>query len=317
MMAKKASVEKKSKRTCYSVVIVPQYEGRAHQFKVSRLAIYSVITVVILFFSGFAYAMAQNTQLKNTVAQYNGMGLDQVVRLQATQLDAANEAISTSNTEVTALKKYVDYLGTLDAKVRKTLGVGGSSVSLASILKTTATPTLSVSRGLGEAATQLSTSTAVVQKEAQTREKNLIVLQDAASKYNSILAETPSIWPLYGLITSEFGWRSNPFGGSGSEVHDGVDIAAPYGTAIRATADGTVVQVGWNGTYGISVTLYHRNGIETLYGHMSRMAVAAGQTVKKGQVIGYEGLTGRTTGPHCHYQVIINGTAVDPMTYLN
>src|SRR5664280_493473 len=109
MMAKKASVEKKSKRTCYSVVIVPQYEGRAHQFKVSRLAIYSVITVVILFFSGFAYAMAQNTQLKNTVAQYNGMGLDQVVRLQATQLDAANEAISTSKTEVTALKKYVDY----------------------------------------------------------------------------------------------------------------------------------------------------------------------------------------------------------------
>src|SRR5664280_3386882 len=272
MMAKKASVEKKSKRTCYSVVIVPQYEGRAHQFKVSRLAIYSVITVVILFFSGFAYAMAQNTQLKNTVAQYNGMGLDQVVRLQATQLDAANEAISTSNMEVTALKKYVDYLGTLDAKVRKTLGVSGNNVSLASILKTTATPTLSVSRSLGEAVTQLSTSTAVVQKEAQTREKNLIVLQDAASKYNSILAKTPSIWPLYGLITSEFGWRSNPFGGSSSEVHDGVDIAAPYGTAIRATADGTVEQAGWNGTYGISVTLYHRNGIETLYGHMSRMA---------------------------------------------
>src|SRR5664280_2793329 len=249
--------------------------------------------------------------------RYNGMGLDQVVRLQATQLDAANEAISTSNTEVTALKKYVDYLGALDAKVRKTLGVGGSSVSLASILKTTATPTLSVSRDLGEAVTQLSTSTAVVQKEAQTREKNLIVLQDAASKYNSMLAKTPSIWPLYGLITSAFGWRSNPFGGSSSEVHDGVDIAAPYGTAIRATADGTVEQVGWNGTYGISVTLYHRNGIETLYGHMSRMAVAAGQTVKKGQVIGYEGLTGRTTGPHCHYQVIINGTAVDPVTYLN
>lgn len=316
-MAKKALAEKKSKRTCYSVVIVPQYEGRAHQFKVSRLAIYSVITVVILFFSGFAYALAQNTQLKNTVAQYNGMGLDQVVRLQATQLDAANEAISTSNTEVTALKKYVDYLGTLDAKVRKTLGVSSSNVSLASILKTTATPTLSVSRGLGEAATQLSTSTAVVQQEAQTREKNLIVLQDAASKYNSILAETPSIWPLYGLITSPFGWRSNPFSGEGSEIHNGVDIAAPYGTAIRATADGTVVQAGWNGTYGISVTLYHRNGIETLYGHMCRLAVSNGQTVKKGQVIGYEGLTGRTTGPHCHYQVMINGTPVNPMTYLD
>jgi murein DD-endopeptidase MepM/ murein hydrolase activator NlpD len=131
------------------------------------------------------------------------------------------------------------------------------------------------------------------------------------------LAETPSIWPLYGLITSPYGWRSNPFGGSGAEFHNGVDIAAPYGTAIRATADGKVEQAGWNGSYGISVTIYHRDGIETLYGHMSRTIVSAGQTVKKGQVIGYEGATGRATGPHVHYQVNVNGSSVNPMTYLN
>lgn len=316
-MAKKASVENKSKRTGYSVVIVPQYEGCAHQFKVSRLAIYSVITAFVLFVSGFVYIVAQNTRLKNAVAQYDGMGLDQVVRLQATQLDAANETISKSNTELAALKKYLVYLGTLDAKVRKTLGVGGSSVSLASVLKSTATPTLSVSRGLAAGATQLSTSTAVVQKEAEAREKNLIVLQDAASKYNSLLAQTPSLWPLYGLITSEYGWRSNPFGGSSGEFHDGVDIAAPYGTAIRATADGKVEQSGWNGSYGISVTLYHRDGIETLYGHMSRTAVSAGQAIKKGQVVGYEGSTGRTTGAHVHYEVLVHGSSVNPMTYLD
>jgi murein DD-endopeptidase MepM/ murein hydrolase activator NlpD len=317
MMAKKALVEKKSKRTCYSVVIVPQYEGRAHQFKVSRFAIYSVITAFVLFVSGFVFVLTQNARLKNTVAQNDGMGLDQVVRLQATQLDAANETISSNNTELTALKKYLTYLGTLDTKVRKTLGVGGPSTSLASILKSTSTPTLSVSRGLAVGATQLSASTAEVQKQAQEREKNLIVLQDAASQYNSLLAETPSLWPAYGLITSEFGWRSNPFGGSSGEEHDGVDIAAPYGTAIRATADGRVEQAGWNGSYGISVTLYHRAGIETLYGHMSRMIVSVGQQVKKGQVIGYEGSTGRTTGAHVHYQVMVNGNPVDPMTYLD
>lgn len=245
------------------------------------------------------------------------MGLDQVVRLQATQLDAANEAIAKNNTDLAALKKYVTYLGTLDAKVRKTLGVGGVSTSLASILKSTSTPTLSVSRSLAAGATQLSTSTAEVQKEAEAREKSLIILQDAASKYNSMLAKTPSIWPLYGLITSPYGWRSNPFGAGGSEFHEGVDIAAPYGTAIRATADGKVEQAGWNGSYGISVTLYHRDGIETMYGHMCRLAVSAGQTVKKGQVIGYEGSTGRATGAHCHYQVMINGNSVNPMTYLD
>ncbi len=316
-MATKTSVEKKSKRTCYSVVIVPQYEGRAHQFKVSRFVIYSVITAIVLFVSSFAVVLTQNVRLRNTVAQYTGMGLDQVVRLQSAQLDAANETISNNNTELAALRKYVAYLGTLDATVRKTLGVGGSSVSLASILKSSATPTLSVSRGLAAGATQLSTSTAVVQQEAQAREKNLIILQDAASKYNTMLAETPSLWPLYGLITSDYGWRSDPFGGSGSEFHDGVDIAAPYGTAIRATAEGKVEQSGWNGSYGISVTLYHRDGIETLYGHMCRTAVSAGQTVKKGQVIGYEGSTGRATGPHVHYEVMIHGSSVNPMTYLD
>jgi murein DD-endopeptidase MepM/ murein hydrolase activator NlpD len=317
MMAKKASVERKSKRTCYSVVIVPQYEGCAHHFKVSRLAIYGAITAVVLFISSFVYVLAQNGRLRNTVAQVNGMGLDEVVRLQATQLDAANEAITKNNTELAALKKYVTYLGTLETKVRKTLGLGGATTSLASILKSTSTPTLSVSRGLAADATQLSASTAQVQKEAQEQEKNLVVLQDAASKYNTMLAKTPSIWPLYGLITSNYGWRSNPFGGSGGEMHDGVDIAAPYGTAIRATADGKVEQAGWNGSYGISVTLYHRDSIETLYGHMCRVAVSAGQTVKKGQVIGYEGSTGRATGAHCHYQVMVNGNAVNPMTYLN
>lgn len=316
-MAKKASVEKKSRRTGYSVVIVPQYEGRAHQFKVSRLVIYSVITAFVLFLSGFAYVIAENAHLKNTVAQYNGMGLDKMVRLQSTQLDAANEAIAKSNTELAALKKYVEYLGTLDAKVRKTLGVSGSTTSLASILKSTATPTLSVNRGLASGATQLAASTAQVQAQAQATEKNLIILQDAASKYNTLLAQTPSIWPLYGLITSSYGWRANPFGGSGGEFHDGVDIAAPYGTAIRATADGKVEQAGWNGSYGISVTIYHRDGIETLYGHMSRTIVSVGQTVKKGQVIGYEGETGRATGPHVHYQVDVNGSSVNPMTYLN
>ena len=316
-MAKKASVEKKSKRTGYSVVVVPRYEGCARQFKVSRLVIYSVVTAFVLFVSGFVYVGVQNTRLKNTVAQYNGMGLDQVVRLQATQLDAANEAISKNNTELAALKKYVAYLGTLDAKVRKAFGVGGNSVSLASVLKSTATPTLSVSRGLAAGVTQLSTSTAVVQQEAEAREKNLIILQNAASKYNTMLAKTPSLWPLYGLITSEYGWRTNPFGGTGGEYHDGIDISAPYGTAIRATADGKVEQAGWNGSYGISVTLYHRDGIETLYGHMSRTAMSAGQSVKEGQVIGYEGSTGRATGAHVHYEVIVHGSSVSPMTYLN
>jgi murein DD-endopeptidase MepM/ murein hydrolase activator NlpD len=122
---------------------------------------------------------------------------------------------------------------------------------------------------------------------------------------------------VYGLVTSYYGWRTNPFGGRGGEFHDGVDIAAPYGTAIRATADGKVTQSGWNGSYGIAVTVYHRDGIETLYGHMSRTAVRFGATVKKGQVIGYEGNTGRSSGAHLHYEVLVHGNSVNPTAYLD
>lgn len=316
-MAKKASLEKKTKNDCYSVVIVPAYEGCARHFKISRLALYSILTAFILFVTGFAVVLVENSRLRKTVAQSDGAGLNEVVRLQAAQLDAANESIEKSNVELKALREYVAYLGNLESTVRKTLGVGGTTKSLASILKQTSTPTLSVSRGIATSAAELSASATQLQEQAEDREKSLIVLQEAASRYNTMLAQTPSLWPVYGLITDGYGWRANPFGGRGGEFHDGVDIAAPYGTAVRATADGKVEQAGWNGSYGISVTLYHRDGIETLYGHMCKTIVKAGQAVKKGQVIGYEGSTGRSTGAHVHYEVIIGGSSVNPMKYLD
>ncbi len=313
----KTSIEKKSKRTGFSVVIVPRYGGCARQFKLSRFVIFALITAFLLICSTVVVLASQNVRLRQNVAQYKGMRLDQIVRLQSVQLDAANETITKSNNEVAALKKYVSYLGKLDSQVRKTLGIGNIDVSLTSILKTTSAPSLTASRSLSTNAKELAASVQQTEQEAQDREKTLIVLQNAAEKYNSMVAETPSVWPLYGLITSPFGWRSNPFGGSGGEYHEGLDIAAPYGTPIRATADGKVEQSGWNGSYGISITIYHRDGIETLYGHMSRTAVAAGVHVTKGQVIGYVGATGRATGCHCHYQVMIHGTPVNPMSYLN
>jgi murein DD-endopeptidase MepM/ murein hydrolase activator NlpD len=316
-MMRKAANEKKSKRICYSVLIVPHYEGRARQFKVSRFAIYGVVAACVIILSAVGFVVAQNYSLRNTVAQYKGMSLDEVVRLQTAQLDAANEALTKSNQELDALKQYVGYLSKLDQQVRKTLGVANVNVTLASILEQRSTPTLTVNRGLAASAVQAEATAQEVQEDAEAREKNLIVLQDSADKYNTMVAQTPSVWPVYGLVTSYYGWRTNPFGGRGGEFHDGVDIAAPYGTAIRATADGKVTQSGWNGSYGIAVTVYHRDGIETLYGHMSRTAVRFGATVKKGQVIGYEGNTGRSSGAHLHYEVLVHGNSVNPTAYLD
>ena len=129
------------------------------------------------------------------------------------------------------------------------------------------------------------------------------------------LATTPSIWPARGSFTSGFGWRTSPFG-SDSELHSGIDIAYPAGAPVAATADGEVVVSSQAGGYGNLVQIDHGNGIATLYGHNSQLAVTVGQQVKKGQVIAYAGSTGRSTGSHVHYEVRVNDTPIDPMKYL-
>ena len=126
----------------------------------------------------------------------------------------------------------------------------------------------------------------------------------------------PSLVPVEGVkLTSDFGMRWHPVLG-GRRAHKGVDLAAPAGTPIRASADGMVERADWFAGYGLFVALEHGGDIETRYGHMSRLNVAAGQRVRKGDVIGYVGSTGRSTGPHLHYEVRIAGEAVNPMPYL-
>lgn len=132
------------------------------------------------------------------------------------------------------------------------------------------------------------------------------------------IANTPTLWPVTGRITSSFGERIDPIGDDvdEGEFHRGIDIAAPIGTAIHATGDGVVVSAGWGTGYGREVVLNHGNGITTLYAHMASMAVVPGETVTRGQVIGYVGVSGRSTGPHVHYEVRIHDTPVNPHRYM-
>jgi murein DD-endopeptidase MepM/ murein hydrolase activator NlpD len=112
-------------------------------------------------------------------------------------------------------------------------------------------------------------------------------------------------------VSSEFGPRRNPFGGSGYEIHEGIDFKGPIGSPIVATADGTVKTSGYNGGYGYSVVIDHGYGYETLYAHMTKTAVSAGSTVKRGEIVGYLGNTGRSSGPHLHYAVYREGQAAE------
>jgi murein DD-endopeptidase MepM/ murein hydrolase activator NlpD len=125
----------------------------------------------------------------------------------------------------------------------------------------------------------------------------------------------PTLWPVMGPITGPFGARIDPFNGEGA-FHAGVDISCRYGQPIEAPADGVVTYAGFYSGYGRMLVIDHGNGITTRYGHLSGFAVADGQTLRKGQVIGYVGMSGRSTGAHLHYEVRIHDTPVNPHKYL-
>lgn len=125
----------------------------------------------------------------------------------------------------------------------------------------------------------------------------------------------PNLWPVEGQVTGSFGERIDPFNGEGA-FHSGVDIGSSYGHPIVAPADGVVTLTDTMGGYGKTIMIDHGNGISTRYGHLSGFAVTAGQRVQRGDLIGYVGESGRSTGPHLHYEVRINDTPVNPYKYL-
>lgn len=127
---------------------------------------------------------------------------------------------------------------------------------------------------------------------------------------------TPTVWPVVGKLESGFGGRSNPFGGRGYEFHSGQDIDAPSGEAVVAGASGKVTFAGWQNGYGQLVVIDHGGGLTTRYGHLSHIDVPQGKTVARSEFIGRVGSTGRSTGPHLHYEVRINDQPVNPLQYL-
>ncbi|HUN55402.1 MAG TPA: peptidoglycan DD-metalloendopeptidase family protein [Smithella sp.] len=153
-------------------------------------------------------------------------------------------------------------------------------------------------------------------EDATNREKSFDELLAFLHEQKSILASTPSIWPVRGWVTSEFGIRQSPFS-SGLEFHKGVDISTRFGKEVVAPADGLVVTSAYDSSDGNYVKIDHGHGLATGFAHLSRMAVRQGVRVKKGQIIGYVGDTGRSTGSHLHYAVFVNNIPVNPKKYLN
>lgn len=133
--------------------------------------------------------------------------------------------------------------------------------------------------------------------------------------YQPVSGSGAMIWPVNGVVTSPYGYRTHPIFGT-TIYHSGIDIGVDYGTPVHAADGGVVVEAGWISGYGYAVIIDHGNGLSTLYGHNQELAVSEGQSVSQGQVIAYAGSTGNSTGPHVHFEVRANGDPVDPSAYL-
>jgi septal ring factor EnvC (AmiA/AmiB activator) len=149
----------------------------------------------------------------------------------------------------------------------------------------------------------------------ESLESRLLAVQGFVERRNALAAATPSLWPARGWLTSSMGHRKDPMSGV-DDFHAGLDIAAERGTSVYATAEGTVSEAGYRNAYGNLIVLDHGFGIQTRYGHLSKVLVRQGDPVKRGDVIGLVGSTGRATGPHLHYEVVANGILLNPLRLL-
>jgi murein DD-endopeptidase MepM/ murein hydrolase activator NlpD len=258
-----------------------------------------------------------------------GMGARWSAKATITDLQSSNAALQIENasyreatgqlaSQVSALQAAVDQLGEraavdptasramdkLPAMVRSRAMGGTSGVSgnaIAPVLKS----------GLGSPDTVLG----VLSELLGAIGSRLDSVRDSVERRHALADATPSIWPVAGWLTSSFGSRMDPFTND-KGFHPGLDISADYGVPVLATGDATVASAGPNGAYGNMVALDHGFGIVTKYGHLSRIAVMNDQRVKRGDIIGYVGSTGRSTGAHLHYEVWMNGRLTNPMTLL-
>lgn len=185
---------------------------------------------------------------------------------------------------------------------RRGAGIGGRAGTVAAGLDEPAASTTD----------ELERLAAVVDTESQS----LRTLERYIGKAGNVLGAVPSRWPVRGPVNSEFGRRTSPWLDDSVEVHSGLDIGAPRGTAVIAPAPGTVVYAGGHSEYGVTLVIDHGNEIKTLYGHLTRVGVALDQKVERGQVVAFTGNTGRSSGPHLHYEIQVKGQPVNPRSYL-
>lgn len=304
----------KNRKKIYTVMIIPHSEKSTLTFNIPLWCVQVIgfitvgIVVTALVFTGSYHTMkARVAQLQKKYKDYK------ILREQLDYFAGETEK----------LQEKMKMLEKLDTDIRTIMKNDPAIAKINKNMEEHRTEAVMASRGGSDrsnryitAQEKIAENLQVMSLEMQNRESSLTELKSAVTEREARLQATPSIWPVKNpRITSKYGYRRSPFGWR-REFHHGIDLATYYGAPIYATADGVVVFAGWKSGYGRTIIISNKYGFTTLYGHNSKNLVKKGDIVKKGDVIARVGNSGRSTGPHLHYEVHVNGKYINPMEYL-
>jgi murein DD-endopeptidase MepM/ murein hydrolase activator NlpD len=283
---------KQDKRS-YTFVFAPTSKIPLRKFNVYHKALYAVMGFAIIGLLTFVWLMYE-------VTQYG------FVKLQNYNLRRHNRELKEENQKAKSeYDQLQSRLAVIDTNMRKVAEVSGVSRAP------------DFNKDIGRGGPDADTSLNDIEAKTAALENQMRYIKDVFDRNQIKLASTPSGWPVRGYITDGFGNRRNPFGGGAYENHAGLDIATNYNTPIEATADGRIIFSGVYGGYGNVVVIDHGYGVTTRYAHMAQIVARMGQHVSRGKVIGMVGSTGRSTAPHCHYEVRLHDRPVNPLNYIS
>jgi len=294
--------------TRYTILIANRKTGAVRRLTLSRrlglfagLSVLALPLLVGLGSGGASQAEVDILRVANETLRLENESYREATGELTEQISSLQTALSQlgEQTELDpATRRAMENLPTVTRSKAAGGSVGSSAVVAAAVTRTAPESTFGILRDL-----------------LGSLENRLATVKSQIESQQALGRATPSAWPIVGWLTSLYGNRKDPFTGQ-PDFHTGLDISAQYGTPVRATADGTVESAGYSGNYGNAVVVDHGFGIGTRFGHMSRFAVGAGQKIKRGEVIGYVGATGRATSSHLHYEILLNGQPINPLRLL-
>jgi murein DD-endopeptidase MepM/ murein hydrolase activator NlpD len=298
-------------KSSYLIKVVPPWGYRVFRFEFTPRHIIFAISLSLITLSGVGgYYLYNLRHAEARVGELRNLTDDQRERLQ--RID--NQA-SALDTELRALEKQNDQIRKMIGADGKTKGKAGAAVQLRDN-RQSLLPTTGDFKQVATRMERLRADSLRLRSDGDDLRTvalhvmNMRRLEDLARA--RVLAAIPSLNPVGGEIASSFGWRINPW----PEFHKGLDLAAGYGQPVMAAAAGTIISADWDGGFGIKVDIDHGNGYHTWYCHLSRALVHPGQYVRKAQEIAEVGSTGASTGAHLHFQIMLDGTAINPQPYL-